>query len=158
MTLFLADENATLAVASVFADILKEGGLVFLEGTLGAGKTTFSRGLIQALGHKGIVKSPTYTLVEEYLLASVAVYHFDLYRLADPEELEYMGIREYLQPQNLCLVEWPEKGYGVLPNADLTLILADKKQGRALKWQAHTPKGEAWQQALTQTTEAWRAL
>ncbi len=156
MTLFLADENATVAVANVFAGLLKEGGLVFLEGALGAGKTTFSRGLIQALGHKGIVKSPTYTLVEEYPLSAVNVYHFDLYRLADPEELEYMGIREYLQPQHLCLVEWPEKGQGVLPSADLTLILSDYKKGRALSWQAHTPKGEAWQQALTNLTKAWR--
>lgn len=155
MTLFLADENATVAVAKVFADTLKQGGLVFLEGTLGAGKTTFSRGLIQALGHEGVVKSPTYTLVEEYPLAAVQVYHFDLYRLADPEELEFMGVREYLQPQNLCLIEWPEKGLGILPNADLTLTLSDYKEGRALNWQAHTPKGEAWQQALTAATQAW---
>lgn len=155
MTLFLADEDDTLAVAKVCADILKEGGLVFLEGTLGAGKTTFSRGVVQALGHTGVVKSPTYTLVEEYPLQAVTLYHFDLYRLADPEELEYMGIREYLQPQHLCLVEWPEKGRGVLPNADITFILSDKKQGRALEWQAHTPKGEAWQQVLTQHTQAW---
>lgn len=155
MTLFLVDEQATVAVAAEFAAILKEGGLVFLEGTLGAGKTTFSRGLIQALGHEGVVKSPTYTLVEEYPLAAVNVYHFDLYRLADPEELEYMGIREYLQPQNLCLVEWPEKGAGVLPTADLTLILSDYKQGRALDIQAHTPKGEAWQHALISATKAW---
>lgn len=155
MTLFLADESATLAVAKAFADTLKDGGLVFLEGTLGAGKTTFSRGLIQALGHKGIVKSPTYTLVEEYLLADVNLYHFDLYRLADPEELEYMGIREYLQPQNLCLIEWPEKGLGILPSADITLTLADYKQGRTLSWQSHTPRGEVWQQALTSATQAW---
>lgn len=155
MTLYLADENATVAVAKAFANVLKQGGLVFLEGTLGAGKTTFSRGLIQALGHAGVVKSPTYTLVEEYLLADVQVYHFDLYRLADPEELEFMGVREYLQPHNLCLIEWPEKGLGILPNADLTLTLSDYKTGRALDWQAHTPKGEAWQQALTEATQAW---
>lgn len=156
MTLFLADEAATLAVAKVFVQALKEGGLVFLEGTLGVGKTTFSRGLIQALGHQGVVKSPTYTLVEEYPLADVKVYHFDLYRLADPEELEYMGIREYLQPQNLCLIEWPDKGFGVLPKPDLTIELSDDQQGRALNWQAHTTKGKQWQDTLVKTTKAWQ--
>ena len=99
----LTGEDEMVSFAGRMSSILTGGGLVFLEGTLGAGKTTLSRGLIQALGHTGPVKSPTYTLVEEYDLPDGRVCHFDLYRLGDPEELEYMGIREYLTDGTLCL-------------------------------------------------------
>jgi len=109
---------------------------------LGAGETTFSRGLIQALGHKGTVKSPTYTLVETYQFESMQVFHFDLYRLSDPEELEYMGIRDYFGEGCLCLVEWPEKGYGFLPRADLELTLQHDKLGRQVSIQANSEKGQ----------------
>lgn len=148
--LFLADEQATIAFAKQCAAVFKQGGLVFLQGTLGAGKTTFSRGLIQALGHHGAVKSPTYTLVETYELPTVTVCHFDLYRLGDPEELEFIGIREYLNQGALCLVEWPEKGQGVLPSADLTLNLCDHASGRQVTWQAQTTQGQAWVEQLQQ--------
>ncbi|ASP38893.1 tRNA (adenosine(37)-N6)-threonylcarbamoyltransferase complex ATPase subunit type 1 TsaE [Bacterioplanes sanyensis] len=153
MTWQLADEDATLNVARICSDIIDGGGLVFLLGTLGAGKTTFCRGFIQALGHEGAVRSPTYTLVEEYPLSARRVCHFDLYRLGDPEELEFMGIRDYLDDDSLCLIEWPQRGVGVLPEADLVLHLADEGDGRQLDIEAGSDKGQHWLQQLQQHPE-----
>jgi tRNA threonylcarbamoyladenosine biosynthesis protein TsaE len=123
---FLKDEAATVAAGYALGQRLSAGMTVFLEGTLGAGKTTLTRGILHSLGHSGAVKSPTYTLVEPYEQLSILVYHFDLYRLGDPEELEYMGIRDYFSEQSLCLVEWAERGLGVLPQADIVATLTPK--------------------------------
>ena len=123
------------------ATVCSNGGLIFFAGNLGMGKTTLCRGLIKALGHRGAVKSPTYTLVEPYSLGSLSVYHFDLYRLGHAEELEYMGIRDYFAEQSLCLVEWSERGEGVLPQADLVVAIDAVNGGRVIDIRAESAKG-----------------
>lgn len=137
----LKDESATVHMGNQLASVVKSGAIVYLHGDLGAGKTTFTRGVIQGLGHKGNVKSPTYTLVEPYELELVNAYHFDLYRLGDPEELEFMGIRDYFELNSLCLIEWPEKGAGVLPQADLDITLEYVDTGRKITFIANNDKG-----------------
>lgn len=121
---------------------LLQGGVVHLEGNLGMGKTTLVRGMLRGMGYQGPVKSPTYTIVEPYELANLEVYHFDLYRVADPEELEFMGIRDYFTEQSLCLIEWAEMGQGILPAADLVVYLSLIRQGRHVVIESLTEKGD----------------
>ena len=148
VTLYLADEQAMSDFGARIARITQGHGLIFLEGNLGMGKTTLSRGIIRGLGHAGAVKSPTFTLVEPYEIGDIRAFHFDLYRLVDPEELEYLGIRDYFEDDALCLIEWPEKGAGFLPKPDLTITISPQDSGRSLKILSQGSRGEAWCAAL----------
>lgn len=142
-TQFLSDEAETLACAKKLAQAIQDPVIIYLYGPLGAGKTTFSRGLLQGLGYVGKVKSPTYTLVEPYEFDTFFLYHFDLYRVMDPKELDYIGIQDYFQPHAICLIEWPEKGKGFLPAADLSCYIDLEKAGRRIKMTADSSLGEA---------------
>ena len=128
-----------MALGGKIADVFPQGGLIFLHGDLGTGKTTLVRGLLRHLGFKGTVKSPTYALVEPYHIAGRDIYHFDLYRLADPEELEYMGGRDYLSSDALCLIEWPEKAQGFLPTENLNLYIQHDDTCRDIRIESITP-------------------
>jgi tRNA threonylcarbamoyladenosine biosynthesis protein TsaE len=139
----LSDDIATVAMGKRVAAIIEQGAVIYLHGDLGAGKTTFTRGVVQGFGHTGKVKSPTYTLVEPYELNQGNVYHFDLYRLGDPEELEYMGIRDYFSPQAICVVEWPEKGGEFIPVPDLDITLSYVGDERNIVISSASERGEA---------------
>lgn len=131
----LSSEQETEAFGAQLRQEMPETSVVFLNGTLGAGKTTLVRGFLRAGGYKGAVKSPTYTLVEEYELAGQLIYHFDLYRLKDPEELEWIGIQDYFAQTAICFVEWPEMGAGMLPEADIIINISIAEQNRVLELQ-----------------------
>lgn len=148
-SLFLADEEATVAFGQILAQACSGKALITLSGNLGTGKTTLTRGIIRAFGHQGAVKSPTYTLVEPYDMCGFHIFHFDLYRLEDPEELEFMGFWDYLEEDALIIIEWPEKAGRVLPPVDLELTLRIKDKGREISWLAHTPRGEQLALALS---------
>ncbi|MDX1756466.1 MAG: tRNA (adenosine(37)-N6)-threonylcarbamoyltransferase complex ATPase subunit type 1 TsaE [Marinobacter sp.] len=140
----MADESETEQLGKEIARQVRASGTgltVFLEGNLGMGKTTLSRGLLRGLGHQGAVKSPTYTLVEPYEHLQPPAYHFDLYRLGDPEELEYMGIRDYFLGDDVCLIEWAERGQGVLPEPDLVVRIEAQGRGRIAYLNAGTRRG-----------------
>ena len=143
-------DDAMVDLGAQIAKALEGRGVVYLEGNLDMGKTTLSRGIIRSFGHTGAVKSPTYTLVEPYEFGSVNVYHFDLYRLASPEELEFLGVRDYFDGDNLCLVEWPEKGAGALPRPDLTITIDAVGAGRRLTLTGVSPHGQASCQRIQQ--------
>lgn len=140
---FVQQEADTEALGRKLASVSPRDCMVYLYGDLGAGKTTFVRGFLRALGHAGAVKSPTYTLVEPYELAGRRIYHIDLYRLADPEELEFIGVRDLLEGETVCLVEWPERGKGILPPADIEVHITYKDQGRLIRIESGSSRGDA---------------
>jgi len=142
LNLWLEDEAATVVFAAVLAENLEDIQVITLSGDLGTGKTTLVRALLHALNYSGRVKSPTYTLVEPYEINNRPVYHFDLYRLAHPEELEYLGFSDYMESDALCLIEWPERASGALPDADLEISLDHLKLGRQLSILAGSSSGE----------------
>lgn len=141
LTLSLANEEATVELGKKLASSIVNGAVFYMHGDLGAGKTTTTRGIVQGLGHTGNVKSPTYTLVEPYELPEKSVYHFDLYRLGDPEELEFMGIRDYFAADAVCIIEWPEKGQGFIPEPDIDIYLAYDGDARKVTLKAHNERG-----------------
>ena len=137
-------QEETEALGAQLLQALEGSGIVFLNGDLGAGKTTLCRGVLRGLGYAGAVKSPTFTLVVPYEREEGSVYHFDLYRLSHPDELDYLGVDEYFHDQALCLVEWSQKGLGLLPRPDLevTMIVTGDTE-RCLRFSAETPRGLA---------------
>lgn len=130
---YLADEDATLEFAASLVPLLEGDPVVFLRGQLGAGKTTLVRGILRALGHHGLVKSPTYTLLEPYEVDGRVIYHFDLYRIGAGDELEFIGIDELLDAPGIKLIEWPERGAGRLPPPDLEIYLGLEGEGRRVE-------------------------
>lgn len=138
------DEPALIATACTLAPIVREGGAIHLAGTLGAGKTTFARAVLNALGAGERVKSPTYTLIESYALTGLTVQHLDLYRIAAADELEWLGLRDLADGPMLWLIEWPERGIGAIPPADCVVQLAHAASGRNVRLQARSATGRRW--------------
>ena len=142
---YLPDESATIALGRALARALQPGLVIYLHGDLGAGKTALTRALIQAAGHTGTVKSPTYTLSEPYRVSIDGqpgnVIHYDLYRMASPEEFLDAGFRDDFDGRNVCIVEWPEKGEPVLPPPDVRVLLSVSGLGREVELQALSPLG-----------------
>ncbi|GAB5606440.1 hypothetical protein TK5_25200 [Sideroxyarcus sp. TK5] len=144
----LPNEEATVAFAMRLAHAIHPGLVIYLRGDLGAGKTTLVRALLLALGYTGRVKSPTYTLVESYEVRGLHLRHFDLYRFRDADEWEEAGFRDEFDAHNICLVEWPERAAGLLPDADLSLTFEILQDGREIFLHAYTEAGEKCLNAL----------
>jgi tRNA threonylcarbamoyladenosine biosynthesis protein TsaE len=135
------DEQAAAAVAARFAECIAPPCVIWLQGDLGAGKTLFARAFIHALGYEGYVKSPSYGLLETYRAGGVHVLHLDLYRIEDPEELEFLAIRDLFDAATVLLVEWPDRGGSLLPAADLVLEFFEQGDVRKIRCNPRTPAG-----------------
>lgn len=146
LTQLIPNEIDMLAFGSRLALACEKTLVIYLYGDLGAGKTTLARGFLRGLGYTDKVKSPTYTIVEPYTINQQSVFHFDLYRIHHPEELEYLGIRDYLP--GIYLIEWPEHGAGLLPTADLSCYIGPHTNGRQVRIMTHTPQGQITLQRL----------
>lgn len=152
MQLEVIGERQQEALGEAIAKVLTTPSILYLEGDLGAGKTTLTRGILRGLGYQGRVKSPTYTLLEPYELERLSCYHFDLYRLSDPEELAFLGIEDLLSEQSLFLVEWPERGKGVLPAADCVIHITYQGDRRQIRF---SPNTEVWVQIINNLQMLW---
>lgn len=139
----LPSELDTDALGNDIASLIRDGIIIYLVGDLGAGKTRLAQGIIHGLGFSGHVKSPTYTLVESYRVNDSAIFHFDLYRLMDPMELEFMGIQDYFDYDNIILIEWPDKGAGMIEQADVRIHLDYAEQSRKVLLTSETERGAA---------------
>jgi tRNA threonylcarbamoyladenosine biosynthesis protein TsaE len=149
----IGGEQRQEAFGATLAKLIDAPCIIYLAGDLGAGKTTLARGFLRGLGHEGRVKSPTFTLLEPYELADFHCYHFDLYRLAEPEELLFLGIEDLLQPDAVLLVEWPERGKGVLPEPDLMINVSYEGRARRVALQANKEKGS---QIINNLQKLWK--
>jgi tRNA threonylcarbamoyladenosine biosynthesis protein TsaE len=138
-----ADAATSLAEVCTGQGVPTMGGTLHLHGDLGAGKTSLTRGILRGYGYPGAVKSPSFTLVEPYEFKHCKLYHFDFYRLDDPEEVEFLGVGDYFSPENLCIVEWAERGIGAIPPPDLRVDIEIEGTGRLLGCQSNSKKGEA---------------
>jgi tRNA threonylcarbamoyladenosine biosynthesis protein TsaE len=138
------DEAQLTALAQRLAPALDAGGVLYLSGDLGAGKTTFARALLGALGVAARIKSPTYSLIESYAAAGLGVHHLDLYRIADPGELEWLGLADLVSEPHLLVVEWPERAGSALPPADLVVHLAHAGSRRSVAFEARSPRAVEW--------------
>jgi tRNA threonylcarbamoyladenosine biosynthesis protein TsaE len=150
---FLPDEASMIAFGTQLAQAALVPAVIFLHGQLGAGKTTLVRGFLRGLGYQDRVKSPTYTLVEPYELEEINVFHFDLYRLNDPHELEFMGVGDYFAANAICLLEWPEHGGDLLPEPDLSCYIETERKGRTIKLVASSPCGNTILQRLAHDSD-----
>lgn len=153
IVLYPQTEQAQEQIGGALAQVCTGEGLIFLKGDLGAGKTTFARGFLRGMGHVGSVKSPTYTLIESYEVNGNHCYHLDLYRLGDPDELEFLGIRDLLEEGTALLVEWPEQGGDALPVADLLVTIRYQSEGRELSIEAKSARGVHWLDELKDQLE-----
>lgn len=137
-------ERVGAALADGLPPLTRGPAILFLAGELGAGKTTLARGFLARRGHDGLVRSPTFTLLEPYELAGLTVVHVDLYRLREPSELEALGLADYALPDHVWLIEWPEKGVGFLPEPDVHASLRVTAEGHELSAASLSALGEAW--------------
>ena len=142
--MYLEDDTSTLELGACVARLCQTPLVIHLRGDLGAGKTTFARGFIRALGHSGRVKSPTFSLQESYIIENMTLFHFDLYRIQDPSELEFIGIRDAAGvADSICLIEWPERGEGAIPKADIEIAFRHAGDGRHVDFRGRSAQGRS---------------
>lgn len=142
--MYLEDDTSTLELGACVARLCPPPLVIHLRGDLGAGKTTFARGFIRALGYSGRVKSPTFSLQESYIIENMKLFHFDLYRIQDPGELEFIGIRDAAgEADSICLIEWPERGEGAIPKADIEFAFQHAGDGRHVDFCGKSAQGRS---------------